>query len=76
MNSERLNPCPFCGEKKHVTIIRYDGASYVQCQVCFAKGPQEQTHIVIDKSARDLWNDCCLLSRACLRDKRGGKDEV
>ena len=51
--TEKLKPCPFCGEKDEVWVIqRMDGPYWVQCPDCGGSGSREAT----EEEAVIAWN--------------------
>ena len=52
-----LKPCPFCGEKDDLTVMRL-GASFVRCLSCDAAGPIAYAHSekTAEHRAIELWN--------------------
>lgn len=36
--SEKLEPCPFCGERERVELLQFDAREWVHCCACDAEG--------------------------------------
>ncbi len=51
--SDKLKPCPFCGEDEALTMTNLGGKFHIECDTCEARGPREYSR----KSARKAWND-------------------
>ena len=55
--SEKLKPCPFCGERKRLSVETVRGETFAGCDSCSAQGP---SNILTDGNeslvAGDDWN--------------------
>lgn len=41
--TEKVKPCPFCGEIDGLVTCLEDGMYYEECMTCSARGPAEYT---------------------------------
>lgn len=47
-----FKPCPFCGEKNHISFFQENYYHYISCQECESRGPDSY----MKEEAKLLWN--------------------